>query len=384
MSVSSRQERDGQIPIHRRISTQIADAIEQGRYHPGDRLPSETQLAAEFGVSRGTLRQALASLRSDGLIEAVAARGHFVRSATPPTAEARRRVVGVVVPSVAKPYVPDLLAGIEDELHRRGYSMLVGSSGSTREQQAGRVRRIVDEGVSGLIAYPIDYEPDPALFLQLASAGFPIVLVDRYLIGQAFDAVLSDNEGGAFAVVMHLIEQGHRRIAFVSTDNLATTSVAERLQGYQQALAAAGIPADRGLVFGGLPVVRTWPHDYRAASKENVARIGRFLAKSDATAVFALHDHLALDVLDAARQLGRMVPDDLALVGFDDDPLAEALAVPLTTVAQPRERMGRVAAGLVLDRIEGKRTEIERIVLPTRLVVRRSSVLSAEFRAASA
>lgn len=378
------EERNGQIPIHRQISDGLAAAIERGDYPAGTRLPSEARLVHDFGVSRGTLRQALASLTRQGLIEAVPARGTFVRAASPAKAEARRRVVGVVVPSVAKPYVPELLAGVEDELHARGYSMLVGSSGSTREQQAGRARRIVDEGVSGLIAYPIDYEPDPELFLQLSASGFPVVLIDRHLLGYAFDAVLPDNVGGAFAAVKHLIEQGHRRVAFVSTDNLTTTSVAERLQGYQQALGAAGLSVDPALVFTRLAVTRSWGQDYRAASKDNAARIGRFLSRSDATAVFALHDHLALEVLEAARNLGRRVPEDLAVAGFDDDPLAGALAVPLTTVAQPRERIGRVAAGRVVDRIEGAGTEAARIVLPTRLVVRRSSVAGAALAAATA
>jgi DNA-binding LacI/PurR family transcriptional regulator len=274
------------------------------------------------------------------------------------------------------PYVPAVLAGIEDGLHAHGYSMLAGSNGSSRERQAGRVKRIVDEGVSGLIVYPIDYEPDPELFARLSSGGLPIVLIDRHLIGHSFDAVLSDNVGGAFAAVTHLIDQGHRRIAFVSTDNLTTTSVAERLQGYQQALVAAGIPDDPSLLFMRLRVGKTWGDDYRIASKDNVERIRRFLASSDATAVFALHDHLALEVLEAARALGRRVPQDLAVAGFDDDPLAGALSIPLTTVAQPRERIGRIAAEIVLDRIEGRRTELARIVLPTTLVVRASSVAS--------
>lgn len=378
------EERDLRIPIHRRIADRLAEAIERGDYPPGSRLPSEATLVRDLGVSRGTLRHALLALRSRGLIEAVPARGTFVRSGSPASGETRRRVVGVVVPSVATPYIPDLLVGVEDELHSRGYSMLVGSTGATREQQAGRVRRIVDEGVGGLIAYPIDYEPDPALFLQLASNGLPIVLVDRHIIGQSFDAVLADNVGGAFAAVRHLVGQGHSRIAFVSTDNLSTTSVLERLQGYQHALAVSGIEPSPALVFTTLPVARPPGRDYRVASRDNAARIATFLAHSDATAVFALHDHLALEVIEAARMIGRQVPDDLAVVGFDDDPLAGELAVPLTTVAQPRERIGRVAAGLVVDRIEGSRAEVARMVLPVNLVVRRSSVSTDRVAVASA
>jgi GntR family transcriptional regulator, arabinose operon transcriptional repressor len=368
------QESSEQIPIHRRIADTLAAAIERGDYAAGSRLPSEARLVRELGVSRGTVRQALAALHRRGLTEAVPSRGTFVRGPAPVRTEHRRRVIGVVVPSVAMPYVPAVMHGIEDELHSHGYSMLAGSNGSSREQQAGRVRRIVDEGVSGLIVYPIDYEPDPGLFARLAAGGLPIVLIDRYLIGHAFDAVLADNVSGAFSVVSHLIEQGHRRIGFVSTDNITTTSVAERLKGYQQALAAAGIPDDPTLRFDRLRVMMTWGDDYRVANKDNVARIRRFLARTDTTAVFALHDHLALEVLEAARSLGRRVPEDLAVAGFDDDPLAGALSVPLTTVAQPRDRIGRVAARIALDRIAGERIELARIVLPTRLVIRASSV----------
>lgn len=361
------------MPAYRRVAAALADAIEQGRYAPGARLPAEIDLAAEFEVSRGTLRQALAALRADGFIEAIPGRGSFVTHGTPNRPERRRMVVGVVVPSVAQPYVPDLLSWIEDELHGNGYAMLVGSSGSTREQQAGRVHRILDEGASGLIAYPVDYEPDPALFAHLGERGFPVVLIDRHLVGLAIDAVLPDNVGGAYAAVSHLADLGHRRIAFVSTDNLSTTSVAERLQGYQQALAAHGIPVDDRLICAELPVTSRWPRDASSGVKGHAARIARFLERQRPTAVFTLHDYLAADVLEAAAGLGMRVPGELALASFDDDPSAARLTVPLTAVRQPREQLGRLAARLVIERIEGRRTETARIVLPTQLVVRRSS-----------
>lgn len=384
----ARSSLPGAEPLYLGIARALTSAIEAGRYPPGTRLPAETTLARQLGVSRGTLRQALELLRREGRVESVRARGNFVRSPSAREPSERRRVVGVVVPSVAKPYVNELLAGIEDELHERGYSMIVGSSGSTRAQQAGRVDRILSEGASGLIAYPIDYEPDPELFARLAHDGLPVVLVDRHLVGYDFDAVLPDNVGGAFAVVSHLIELGHRRIAFVATDNIGTTSVAERLQGYQQALLAAGIELDQQLLFARLPVARAWPQGRRAPARENVATIARFLTRANVSAVFALHDHLAIEVIEAARSIGLQVPDDLSVAGFDDDPLAEAFSVPLTTVAQPRERIGRVAATLVVDRIEGRRQDTERIILPTRLVIRRStarvaSVASGEAAAAA-
>lgn len=360
-------------PAHRRIYAEIVRAIEAGVYGPGVRLPGEHRLAAKFGVSRGTLRQALANLRQDGYLEAVAGRGSFVRLAVPRRRDARRRVVGVVVPSVSRPALLDVLNAIEDELHRRAYSMLVGSSGNTAAQEAGRVQRIVDEGVSGLIVYPIDH-PDTRIYERLIRADFPLVLIDRHLVGLSIDAVLPDNLGGAYSVVSHLVERGHRRIAFVSSDNLATTSVQERLAGYQQALRAHGIEPEPGLVFAELPAVPAQAEDHRRVTLENAQRIQRFLRRAPRpTAVFALHDRIALSVIEAAAALRLRIPEDLAVVGFDDDPLVQALGVALSSVAQPREQMGRTAARLVADRIEGRRTEITRMVLPTRLVHRRSS-----------
>ena len=372
----SRAERRPDSPraLHERISLELRSEIATGRLGAGVRLPSEHELAGRFGVSRGTVRQALASLRQHGLIEAVPGRGSFVRRAAPAPAEARRRAVGVVVPSVAKPYVPEILAGIEDELHDLGYSMLVGSSGSTSAQEAGRIERLLREGACGLIVYPIDNRPEPAVFEELLRRDFPLVFIDRYLPGVAADTVISDNVGGAFSGVTHLVELGHRRIGFISTDNMMTTSVLERYQGYQQALLHAGLDSDPELVLSSLPAETIWPGADRSSVERNVARLVPYLERDDRpTAVLALHDVIATYVFEAAASIGLRAPDDLAIVGFDDEPIARAHVLPLTTVWQPRERMGGQAAVLLVDRLEGRREEIARIVLPTRVIERRSS-----------
>jgi GntR family transcriptional regulator of arabinose operon len=361
-------------PAHRRISDDIAARVQSGQYPTGARLPSEPRLAAEFGVSRGTLRQALASLRQGGYLDSIPGRGTFVRGPRPRVLESRRRVVGLIVPSVTRPALPEVLTAIEDELHGRGYSLLVGTSGNTREQEKGRLHRILGEGVSGLIVLPIDGRPDPVAYRQLLDEGFPVVLIDRHIVGLAIDAVLPDNVGGAFVAVSHLVELGHRRIAFISSDNLTTTSVLERLQGFQQALRAHEIPIEQDMIFTRLPAIPPDGADEDRVIQDNARRIVRFLSSRPLpTAVFALHDRIAISVLEASAELGLRVPDDLAIVGFDDDPLAQKLRVPLTTIAQPRDQIGRTAARMVADRIEGRRTETARIVLPTQLVIRRSS-----------
>lgn len=371
-------DREGPIPdtrmaAHSRISATLRAEIQSGVHPAGSRLPAEVALAQRFDVSRGTLRQALQTLRREGFVEAVPGRGYFVAHASPATDTDRRKVVGVVVPSVAQPFVPALLGWIEDELHAGGYSMMVGSSGWTREQQAGRIHRILAEGASGLIAYPVDYDPDPSLFGHLVERQLPVVLIDRYIVGLPIDAVEPDNVGGAYAAVAHLIGLGHRRIAFISTDNLSTTSVAERVQGYEQALRAVDVEPDRELIFAGIPVHRRWPSGVTPEVTPDVAAIARFLDRTRPSAAFALHEVLAQDVIAAAERLGLRVPGDLALVSFDDEAPSVSSSLPLTVAAQPLESLGRTAARLVIERIEGRRTETARFVLPTSLVVRESS-----------
>jgi LacI family transcriptional regulator len=361
--------------LHQRIAAELEQAAASGALPPGSRLPSELELARRHGVSRGTVRQALTTLRHRGVITAVPGKGSFVRAPepAPATRRARTGTVGVVVPSVARPYVPETLQGIDDHLHQRGWSMVVASSGSTVEQQAARVARIVAGGAAGVIAYPIDHGEQSSLFEAVQRRGVPLVFIDRYVPGLAVDAVTPDNVGGAFAVVAHLVELGHRAIGFVSTDNLTTTSVFERYAGYRQALVTHDLAPDPALELTTLPVSAGRPAMQAATPAAVVATIAAYLDRPERpSAVFALHDVLAMYVCRAAAACGLRVPDQLAVVGFDDDPLAAAHLPPLTTVAQPREAIGSRAAELLVDRLDGREAPGGRITLPSRLVVRRS------------
>jgi DNA-binding LacI/PurR family transcriptional regulator len=173
----------------------------------------------------------------------------------------------------------------------------------------------------------------------------------------AADTVIADNSSGAYEVVSHLAALGHRRIAFLSTDNVTTTSVGERLYGYRQALEAAGIPYDDQHVFCRIPVGTTgWgaPDRQKAETRRLIAA---FLSDLAPTAAFAIHDRLAFDVHEAASAIGWRVPEDLSIAGFDDDPVVQGVLRGLTTARQPRERMGRLAARLLVQRVQGSNEE---------------------------
>src|SRR6266542_1095272 len=249
------------VPRYVQIADEIRREVGAGTYLPGGRLPSEDALARSFGVSRGTLRQALAALGRAGVVQTISGHGTIVRSgqpATPSPAAGRGRVVGIVIPAVARTRIPDLVDGAEAELRRASYSLVLASSGDDPVEEARQIRRLVQEGVAGLIVYPVDGSSNLALMREIAVGGRPLVLIDRYLLDLPVDAVVADNIGGAYGAVSRLLATGCERIAFVSTHNLGTSSVAERQAGYWWAMQQHGRPIDPRLTCTGLERLFTW------------------------------------------------------------------------------------------------------------------------------
>jgi DNA-binding LacI/PurR family transcriptional regulator/DNA-binding transcriptional regulator YhcF (GntR family) len=388
------------VPRYRQIAERIRRAVGAGQYAPGGRLPPEGELARQFGVSRGTLRQALGSLTRAGLLETIRGHGTFVKVGKvgkvgkgeqsgadqaagsspedgPTFGDGRGRVIGVVIPSVARTRIPDLIDGAEAELRAAGYTLILASSGDDADEEARQIRRLVEGGVDGLLVYPVD-EPvagasNVALLRELLDGGRPLVLIDRYLLDLPADAVVADNIGGAYTAVRWLLGAGHERIGLVSTRNLGTSSIAERRAGYWWALQRHGRSLDPRLTCTELERLFTWPVPDTGEAEQNRRLLRHFLTSEyRPDAVFAVNDTVAFQVLESAGRLGLRVPEDLAVVGFDNLASPDYAGVPLTTVDQPRYQIGATAARIVLQRIAGREARAERVVLGTRLIVRGS------------
>ena len=191
------------------------------------------------------------------------------------------------------------------------------------------------------------------------------MLIDRFYPNLATDYVVPDSERGSYRAAEHLLILGHTRIAFAysSAADMRTTSVRERFAGYRQALSDYGVAFDEQLVW------------CRPLSRENDPHVWygeRLVAEARPSALMTVNDHEALYVLGAARRCGVRIPEELALVGFDDLPHMAHLHPALTTVAQPREDIGLRAGTLLIDRIEGHDGPPRQLRLPTSLVVRES------------
>lgn len=259
-------------------------------------------------------------------------------------------------------YLASILAGLTEELKRRGhylliYPMLIGEETRSLEGllRSGRLDGVVLRLVQ-------DPPATDDLVELIRGAGLPCVCIERPASPRfGFPAVTYDDAAGAYLATKHLLDAGHRRIAHLVGDERYATAAA-RLAGYRRGLEEAGIAIEDALIGGG-----EW------STKLAAAETRRLLSQPDPpTAVFAASDDMALGVLDAARDLGIAVPDDLAIVGFDDIALARDMSLPISTVRIPLEEIGRRAATLILangDQETGATPE----VLPVELIRRSSS-----------
>lgn len=365
-------------PLHARVAAQLQRDVRDGRYAPGQRLPSEIDLARLLNVSRGTVRLALTTLLTAGLLETIPGKGTFV---TDGLSQRPAGLIGLILPSVVRARNPELISGVEATLREAGYSMILGSSGDERWLETEQLQRIVGQGALGAIVYTVDGPlggaPDVPAIRRLVERGFPLVLIDRFIPDLPIDSVTTDNVGGGFLAVQHLVQQGHRRIGYIGTDNIGTSSIVERMAGYRWALSQYGLEYNADLVCTRLRRLLSWPPDEPEKQRHNEAVLSSYLSRQDRpTAAFICNDSVAFQVVQVADSLGVHIPGDLAVVGFDNIAYSNYLGVPLTTVEQLRHEIGTTAAGLLLDRLAGRRTQVSRVIVSTRLIVRGSSLAS--------
>jgi len=274
------------------------------------------------------------------------------------------RIVGVIIPEAVTtlftdPFFLYLLSGITQTCNSQGYQLMLSLfNGPAGPEEM--YRRVVGGGhLDGMVV--ASTRLDDPLIGRLMDDGVPVVMVGRHP-DERVHYVDVDNVAGARMAVDHLARLGHRRIGTI-TGPLNMPSAADRLEGYRQAMDAHRLPVDDVLIVEG---------DFTEASGMSAARR---LLSLPVTAIFAASDIMAVGALKVIRETDLRVPKDVALVGFDDVPIAAALQPALTTVRQPIEQMGSMAASLLLSLLESPpegRPPAQRLVLPAKLVVRES------------
>jgi DNA-binding LacI/PurR family transcriptional regulator len=363
--------KNGPIPLYIQISNYLKSAIEKGLFKADEQIPSEMELAGRYQVNRLTARKAITTLVQEGLLYRVQGKGTFVAPGAQRGAlAAAQPFISFVAPFLYDYYQMEIISGLETVLKSSGYRLVVCNSNHDPGEEARLLVEQQESGARGVVLFPTDTCGAETL-ASLQKTKFPFVLVDRFIDEVDCDYVVSDNFGGAYRVVNHLIEHGHSKIAFIYSRDNACSAVTDRLRGYRRALSDAKL--EQEFIYDELPELGGI---YRSnLTKQYLGLLSEYLKRNTVTAIFAQNDMIALEVIRVAKMLKLQVPRQLAVVGFDDMPYGVEL--PLTTVAQNRVEIGRQAGKVLLDKLEAAESE-HHVLVPTKLIVRASCGCAAE------
>ena len=271
----------------------------------------------------------------------------------------RSHTLGLVLPDSANPYFAEIGRELETRAFEAGFSVVLCNSENDREKERLYVNVLVRNQVDGILLVSTGDRTD--YFQSLLREKLPVVMLDREAARPGLDCVIADNFKGGWTATRHLVALGHRRIGCVGGPPRVSSST-QRLAGYRKALQEAGLPVDEELIRQG---------DFHPESGWAAARKLLTLPRPP-TAVFACNDLMAMGVLRAANELGRSVPRELAVVGYDDIELSRYTIPPLTTVAQPKREMAREALRLMTRRLGAGALEPQQRHLPVTLVIRQT------------
>ena len=270
------------------------------------------------------------------------------------------RLIGLMVPNLADPFFSACAHGVQLMAATYGFRTLLFACEGNVDSEAEEIGMMKSRGVAGLLIVPSRVDSvDP--LKELRERGIPIIMLDRTLPGLDAGEVMVENFEGAQKAVNHLVEHGHQRILCVGYDS-QFNSIGQRVAGYERAMADAGLKAEVLVV----------------DEKTSVARrvLQRLRSQPPVTALFTLNNVTTIQVLQTLQRENIRVPQEVAIIGFDDFELASLLAAPLTAVSQPAVALGRSGTQLLIDLIRSDAAEASkkspRMLLPTELIIRRS------------
>jgi LacI family transcriptional regulator len=322
-------------------------------------------VAREAGVSYGTVSRVIndspnVKTETRQRVKEVLDRFGFVSNRNARNlVSGRSHVVGMLIPDLGTGYIGEIIRGIDLALESSPYDLMLYTTHRQEVKEAGFIKSLIQGGADGLILVlprnPINYLD------KMREQHHPYVLVDHQGIDEKGPAVGATNFQGALDAVNYLFALGHRRIAFI-TGSMDLGCSQERLAGYRAALKQNQLDYRPEFVIEG---------DFEQVTGYNSA-IQLVNRVERPTAIFSSNDVMAFGVMDAVRDLGLKIPEDISVVGFDDISQASQTRPALTTVRQPLEQMGSLAAKMLLEMLETNEIKVQKIELPTQLIVRDS------------
>lgn len=335
-----------------------------------EKLPTELEMEEIYNVSRITIKKALAALKKDGYIYSIRGSGSYVSPdmSTDETPEETIsncgcNLVTIVLPSnMAESNFVNTINGASEYLSEKGYHLTVRSNVGTVEEEKEILEQSY-ENVAGVLLLPLSTNENFHTLNKLYLNKYPLVMLDRYNEYLPINYVVTDNYQGGYDATQYLLSQGHEKIAFLCDVAIEKyTTLRNRYLGYCKALEEAG-HLDSELIHIGLH--EGYTHE---PNPELFSGVVKKIKSQGATAIFAANDLLATYLISEAEKLDMIVPDDLSIIGFDNDPfLARYFPKAITTMGQAYYDMGKIAAENIIELIQGKNNQVK-VKLPTTLV----------------
>ena len=356
------------LPLYRQVESYLRERIASGEIGAGEMLPSVKQLCEQFGgLNHLTVRQAIKNLSEDNLVRSVQGRGSFVTEHM-----ARDRRIALVLPHLEDTLFIRIAKGAQEVLETGGVKTLILDSRGSEGIEAEHIGSLKNLPLDGALIFPIANGNIAEQVFKLKMDNFCFVLVDRYFEDIAAPCVVVDNYQGGYDSAQYLVEQKRVRVAWIGETR--STSARLRLKGFQDALNDAGIACPSTLIKN-VEVASDAPLPYHVAQEEGVIKAVEELLKQKPApdAIVCCDDADALSTLKVLQAKKVRVPQDIAVIGFDDIPQSALSTPPLTTVRQPMNELGREAAKLLLERMQNKNAPMVKKVLPVELVRRASA-----------
>lgn len=346
-------------PKYRQLKEILRKEIDEGKLKVGDRILSEEKIAERHGVSLGTVRQAMAELVNEGLIYKEQGKGTFI-------AEKKKKktfTIGLLLTDIGNPFFSQLARSIQEKAHILKYSVIYYNTNDQLLRETESIDMLIKRRVDGVILVPVLKNGEERLMQKLRKNDIPFVYLDRYLNEPASDYVIIDNLSGVRQAMEYLISLGHKKIGCISAQPF-TQVLEQRVKAYKKLVREKALATDAPLAQ--ISNLSDDKGGYDAANK-------LFSMKNRPTAIFATNDIIAIGAYKAAKDRGIRIPQDLSLVGFDDIEASSHLVVPLTTISQPINEMGKVTVKILAKKSEGKDSQrLQKIVLEPKLVIRES------------
>lgn len=352
-------------PLYLQIVGHIKSQIEDGTLRPGDSVGSHHGLAQEHKVSLITIRKALSVLVNEGILYSRVGKGTYVSGSGQKLDLKPHVTIGLILRDLDSPFFARIVENVEKYSTQQGCNLMVSTSMNSREQEAKQINKYLESGISGLIVTSVTHDPHVSdMVRKLHAENFPYVVV-AYIDDEEINYIGIDHELGAFLATEHLIRLGYKKIGYI--DSEPGYPLGEiRKNGFVRAINEYGLTYYENFHFR-LRQRGHW-HDY-----ESGYEIARILVdtKDKPDAVFVYNDLAALGFEKGLLDNGLGVPDDVAIVGFDNIKRGVVAPVPLTTIHQPVEEVGRLAIEMLLKCIQGQPFQ-NRVILKPQLVIRHS------------